>query len=294
MPLRLTTLAGAFTLGLVVASMPAYAQGRPEPAPSVAEMLAKAGSYAEQFRSDFRTIIGEERSQQAVRRSQTYRGPRTRRLESEIFFTPVGEPARFMTVRSTTKVDGRSMSGAHERVLDALAPALPATRDERLRALAAEGARFNLGPVGRTFNDPTLALMFLTSELRSRFDFAVGDPGSIGGQRVRWLQFREVTTPSLIRDERDNLEGAVRGSIAVADTGRVLETNLVVAIGSHVEARVRVRYALQPALGMWLPASMDEDYRSDDGAGMGMTLIACASRYSGYRRFETSARVLPQ
>ena len=256
------------------------------------DLVSSVGAYAERFRDDFRTIIGTERYQQTVRRSLVYRGPRTRRIDSDIFFTPVGVPPRFMTVRSTARVDGRAMSGAHERVLEALASTTVATRDDRLRALATEGARYNLGPVGRTFNDPTLALMFLTPELRGRFSFTRGETSTLRGQRVQRLVFREVTRPSLIRDERDNIDGEIHGALAVGDDGRVLESELVVNVRNHVEARVHVRYAAQPSLQMWLPESMDEDYRSDEGAGRGMTLITCTARYSGYRRFETSARIL--
>lgn len=111
-------------------------------------------------------MIGVEQYQPRVLRSTVNRGPRTRQLTSEIFFTPIGDPPAFMTIRSTERVDGPAVPGAHERVVQALSEGSAASRLELLTTLAAEGARHNLGVVGRTFNDPTLTLMLLGPELR--------------------------------------------------------------------------------------------------------------------------------
>ena len=255
--------------------------------------LQKASAYAVRFRGEFAKVIGVEHYQQTVRRSAVHQGLRSRRIESEVFFTSVGEPPMFMTVRSTVRVDGRAVPGAHQRVVDALSSDSPASRQNRLRALAVEGARYNLGAVGRTFNDPTLALMFLSPELRQRFVFSIGEPRAVAGEQVQRLEFLETTRPSLIVDDRDNMDADIRGSMEVTNDGRVLSTDLEVAIATRVVAGVRVRYGYESKLKMLVPVSMNEDYRNDDGANLGITLITCTARYSGYRRFDTSVRILP-
>lgn len=256
-------------------------------------LLQKATRYVMQFRTTFSQVIGIERYQQTVRRSTVHRGPRTRRLDSEVFMTSVGNPDTYMTVRSVLKVDGRPVTGAQNRVATILATT-GSDRWDQLKTLASEGARYNLGFVGRTFNDPTLALTFLGAGLRDRFAFSTLESSRSDGAWIHRLQFTETTRPSLIRDDRDDLDAEVSGTIDVNDEGGILATNLRVVIPSRVTASVRVNYRYESKLKMMVPWSMTEDYRNDDGRDRGVTLITCEARYSDYRRFETSGRLLPQ
>lgn len=262
--------------------------------PELQEAIQKAGTYVLGVRGEYSKILGVEHYQQTVRRSTVHRGSRSRHIESEVFFTEVGQPPIFITARSARRVDGRSVPGAHQRITDVLSSGSAETRQSRLTALAAEGARYNLGAVGRTFNDPTLALMFVGEELRSRFRFFRDDRRTDKGQTVTRLRFQEVSRPSLIRDERDDIDADIKGWMDVADDGRVLQTELSVAIATRVVARVRVDFAFDQHLGMLVPVAMNEDYRNDDGSSRGVTLIACTARYSSYRRFDSSIRILPQ
>lgn len=280
---------------VLVAGLVASLDARPHGASvELQNALQKSGAYVRAFRVEFAKVIGVEQYQQTVRRSTVHRGSRTRHIESEIFFTAVGDPPVFITARSARRVDGRVVPGAHQRLTDVLSSQSAESRQRRLLALAAEGARYNLGAVGRTFNDPTLALMFSSDELRPRFDFVIGEPRTVRGQTLRRLDFREVARPSLIRDERDDIDADIHGSMDVADDGRVLRTNLMVAIATRVVARIQVDYAYEPRLAMLVPVAMNEDYRNDDGESRGVTLISCTARYSHYQRFATSVRILPQ
>ena len=47
---------------------------------------------------------------------------------------------------------------------------------ERARAIADESARYNLGAVQRTINNPVFALMFLQPDAREHFKFTMGKP----------------------------------------------------------------------------------------------------------------------
>jgi hypothetical protein len=261
--------------------------------PPNATLLEKATLYVMQFRTTFSRVIGIEHYQQTVRRSSVHKGPRSRRLESEVFTTPVGNSETYMTVRSVLKVDGKSVTGAHERLTSILAAAA-SDRSSQLKTLASEGARYNLGSVGRTFNDPTLALMFLSTSLRGRFAFKTLESTRADAAWIHHLHFTETTRPSLIRDDRDNLDAEISGTVDLNDDGSIMATHLIVIIPARVTARVHVTYRYDSKLDMLVPASMIEDYRNDDGNERGVTLITCAARYSDYRRFETSGRILPQ
>jgi len=260
--------------------------------PDLPRLLQRSGSYVREFQRSFGEVVGTERYQQTVRRTTTMRATRMRQLESEVFFTTVGGEGTSMTIRNVTRVDGRRVPDSHDRVMRAL-DSSRIDRTESLRALAVEGARFNIGNVGRTFNDPTLALMFFAPAIQSRFQFAADGSERIDGVLAYRIRFSETVRPSLIRDDRDDLDTAVTGVAHVAEDGRILRTELTVTIGSRTSARIRVKYRRDDNVEMLVPASMDEDYRNDDGAGRGVSLIGCTATYSEYQRFQTSVRIRP-
>ena len=108
---------------------------------------------------------------------------------------------------------------------------------DQLSALAAENGRFNIGRIVRTFNEPTLALLFLDEHYRRRFTFAKGAPETTEGRRVATYQFAERGSPTVIRGENRDLP--VRGTLWIeATTGRILRTALEI---SDPKGRLRGR-----------------------------------------------------
>jgi hypothetical protein len=260
--------------------------------PDLRRLLDRTGTYAVEFQRGFREVLSTEQYQQTVRRTAT-RGRRTRRIESEMFFTAVDGDQGWMTIRNVQKVDGTRVPGSHDRVL-ALLSSARTDRTAALRKLALEGARFNIGNVGRTFNDPTLALMFFAPVMQPRFEFVADGSERIDGVLTYRIRFTETSKPSIIRDERDDLDAAVSGLVHVTVEGRVVRSELMVSIGSRTSGRIRVRYRRDDNVDMIVPVTMDEDYRNDDGPGRGVSLISCTAKYSEYARFQTSVRILPR
>ncbi len=76
------------------------------------------------------------------------------------------------------------------------------------------------------------------------------------------------------------------------DTGEVTRTDM--EIDGEVHASVTVEYERDARLGMMLPARMREIYRGtlppEDG-GRAAT-VECDARYSDFKRFGTSARIV--
>jgi hypothetical protein len=142
-----------------------------------------------------------------------------------MLFIPADANATWLTVRDVIAVDGKSVP----RRL----PGILAARDVRmrdLRALSAENGKYNIGAIARNFNEPTLALLFLDSRYRSRFEFSDGGSALLDGQPVRRIQFSETATPTVIRSEQRDVRAT--GALLVEPaTGRVLRTELTLLRG---------------------------------------------------------------
>jgi hypothetical protein len=149
----------------------------------------------------------------------------------------------------------------------------------------------------RNFNEPTLALLVLDPKHRGRFAFTRTRSSRIQGVPVQTIGFREVGTPTLIRD-LDNRPVFATGEITVErDTGRVRRTLLALRIGS-VSLTLSTRYDEDPRLGMLVPVRFGEHYedgvapatrgRAEAPTGI-YEEIVCEATYTNFRRFEVKA-----
>ena len=199
-----------------------------------------------------------------------------------------------MTVRNVRRVDGRSEPDASIGIDQALS--LPPGRClERLKALADLGARYNLGSLQRNVNDPTLPLMLAALIQQSRFRYTIEGRELVAGVETTRLAFTETTRPTVIRG-RDSSNVPSSGRLWVDEDGTVWRTELRATAydrATRVEASavIRVTYRWEDKLGITVPDRMDEDYRYGDARRI--MFVGGHATYDGYRRFETSARVLP-
>ena len=156
-----------------------------------------------------------------------------------------------------------------------------------LRALARGNGRFNIGEIVRTFNEPTLALLFLDEHYRARFRFARQKTQAAAGRRVATYGFVEHARPTVIRSgERDV---PVHGTLSIEDTtGRVVQTTIemVEPLGG-LSGRMTVDYSPHVAFDVLVPSEMREAYTS----AMAEEITAVAT-YSNFRRFETAGRII--
>ena len=252
-------------------------------------LLPRAREYVAQFTRQFTLLVGDEDYYQTLRDETRER--RNRHLESEVFFVGVHAGAGSLTVRSTSKVDGKRVTDSSDRIRRAL-------RDQsaegwrRLRLLADEGARYNLGSLERNFNDPVLALLFAGPDVQSRFSFRVAGTEQVTGESVTRLSFRERERPTLIRDGRSGRDLPTSGALSVAEDGTIWRTELQVETPSSTVATIRVSYVRDERLGLLVPSVMNEDYRYRDSAERKMLFISARAVYSNFRRFETSGRIV--
>lgn len=271
---RVRALAAAAVLAFGTVGVPAAPDT--EPGPELASALRAAAKYLEQYERDVTAVIAQEDYQQRVLSEA-----RIRRLRSDILII-AEEHAGWVELRDTFEVDGDRVRDRDERIAKLfMRPNPDALR--QARRIVVEGARFNISPrtfpLNRTLNVPLTALRFLRgpNQPRSTFQLDRVEPSGIV------LKFKEQASPRLIATDDG---AAATGSFIIEPiSGRVLESEFQL-VTRRVTARFIVVYAEQPALKLWLPASMTESYRFG-GASASMDGRAT---YSNFRMFrvETS------
>ena len=272
----------------------AAAKADPDPGPDPGDdVLRRAAGYVAQFERTFSAAIWREHYEQEDRIPRRFNSSGAtfttvaarRQLDSELLFVWLPQARSWITVRDVMAIDGTPRP-AGDRRLQALLGG-PAVSVDQLSALAAENGRFNIGKIVRTFNEPTLALLFLDDHYRRRFTFTRGDPQTTDGHRAATYDFVERGRPTVIRDA--NRDIPVRGTLWIdAATGRVLRTALELSdpLG-RLRGRMTVRYGTHPNFDVLVPLEMRETYTS--AAGEEVTAVAT---YSEFRRFETAGRIV--
>jgi hypothetical protein len=157
--------------------------------------------------------------------------------------------------------------------------------DEKKRAvdLAYASARFNLG-LSRTINMPTLPLEFVNPRHRDRLTYQLHGIERVNGRLLRRLSFEEHVRPTLVSDP-DGVDIWSQGSVWIEEsTNRIFEAE----VRWFAESSLRVSFAAQPGLDILVPVRMRETFPFRGGRG------SSDARYSNFRRFATSARIVPQ
>ena len=272
------------------------------------DVLIRAAGYVRQFEHDFTAIISDESYEQHVQRLTVHlpATPTVRRMTSEMLFMWLPDEQTFLSARNVLVVDGQPVPDSHDRIERVLKG--PADgRTSRLRRLLDEGGRFNLGPVIRNVSEPTLALEFLDPSYQPRFTFLVAGHERVSKVDTMKLTFTEHARPTVITD--NGADVLSKGTLWVRQSdGIVVRTLLQATVPSptnliSVSASITVNYARNDKIDMWVPARMEEHYVLSHDIWTPSTGIwtpspryestNCVATYSNYRRFETSARIVP-
>ena len=151
-------------------------------------------------------------------------------------------------------------------------------------AILDEGARFNLGPIRRTVNIPTLALLFLHPANQGRFAFEKKGKRSIEGIEALEIGFVERARPTLVDDGAGH-DVPTKGSVWLDPaSGTVLQTDVDYDLDPRdtdrrTRARVITKYRREPKLEILVPDSMREiSSRSSISCCWAMALRSMFSR----------------
>ena len=214
-----------------------------------------------------------------------------RRLNSDVAFIGLPGDAGWLGFRRVLKVNGKTIADAGPPLAVLLTDG--ASDDyEQARLLLQESARHNLGSP-RTTNLPNLPLEFLHPRNRHRLHQRIDAIERVRGIDTTLLVLQEHSTPTIIqRPEGGDMQSLVRAWVET-NTGRLIRAEVrtrdarlgVLAAFDNV---IRVEFRPDAKLGILVPYEMEEVFfagRFREGTS--------TARYSNYRQFRTTARVVP-
>jgi hypothetical protein len=236
--------------------------------------MKRAGAYVASYEERLSALIAEERYEQRLTvrgfnrwsRSRTVQqNVQSRDLRSDVLIVrrrAGGLP--WLLFRDIFEVDGREVRDRADR-LEALFVARGADGDEQAQAIADEGARYNIGPILRNYNVPTLVLAFLHPSLQDAFRFEGVGETSTGGRRVIEVSFTETRRPTVIRGATAAAAIPARGRVWIAPgDGVVTRTELLVEDlpgTPGLAAQLDTRFQAVAELGLWAPVEMEDRWQ---------------------------------
>ncbi len=289
---------------------------------TVQEAMGRVAGYIDDYAEKMSLVIGVERYAQWQQREDAPR-PISKQMVAEFALVRRG-PDDWDGFRNVYEVDGKPVPDAQDRIKKLFTEA-PTTAIEQSRKLAAESSRHNLGAMQRNFNVPTVALFFLGKANQQRFRFAKDKDDEVGGVRVWKVRFEETQKPTIIRTSAgkdmpvkgeawiDPADGRVLKTHVQLDSEATIAADMNAAKGDlsvttdrerrgtrrvKTTASITVTYAVEPKFGLLVPSEMLETYeapmRSSFTGEDVMTKINCRATYSDFKRFETSANIVPK
>jgi hypothetical protein len=262
-------------------------------APPIEPVLARLDAYLAAYEPRLSELIADEVMEQegwfggdltafmddAGRR-------RTRRLFSEVAFIALPARAGWLGFRHVTRVNDRAVGADATALSTALRSSVTS---DAARQLLEDSARHNMG-LPRTTNLPNLPLEFIHPRNRDRFVVRWDGTERVRGVATSRLAMIERITPTLIRDpDGTDMWSAVK--VWIDPTGRLLraEVKSQSKFTRELTNAIRVEFTHNAHLDLLVPSEMRETFPVD-----ATRLGSGVAHYSNYRRFQTSARIVPQ
>ena len=272
---------------LLVASAARSAQG-----PSLSTVLSRATQYVDELYERLANVAMEETYEQRAWRPGSDGLTLTRTdavtLRSDYLLVQPGANGRHFGFRDVFEVNGRAARDREERLTELFLDRTP-SRDRRILGIVADSARYNVGDIERNINTPTMALRFLGSAYRSRFEFervtetsarlGIDEPDPAA---EAWVVGYSETWPTTVIRGRDDENLQVQGRYWIEPvTGRVLISELVLD-EDDFDVLIVVRYAPNENLGHSVPVEMRERYYNRRTGSR----VDGTAAYTRFRRFQ--------
>ncbi|HET9705650.1 MAG TPA: hypothetical protein VFP85_16530 [Vicinamibacterales bacterium] len=253
-------------------------------------------AYLRAYEAELSSVVADEHFDQkfvSVRTRNVALGTAARvrrRIESEVSFLRLPGQHQWLGFRDVRKVDGRPLRDPGPRVADLLQTSGNVL--EQAQRIANASAAHNLG-LPRTINVPTGVLEVLYPTHRARFRYTPTGTSSIRGISASILAFEETVRPTVVRQPNGgNIVSSGRVWVE-SKTGRILKAEWFYDSEPHdpaiaVRPKLTVDFEFNKALGFMVPVRMEEVFSVPYGTGDGVAV------YRNFRRFGTSARVVPQ
>jgi len=245
--------------------------------PALEDVLGRMRTYLAAFAKQLPAMIATERYQQrfgsGMRRSQ-------RVLVSDYGFIQVQGDSEWLGFREVLSVDNKPVTDSGRRLAELLSKPSPQAM-QQARRIAEESARYNIGPIVRTINDPAMVLELLDGRHKNRMQFSKSGDATIDDVRVWVIRYQEVGRPTIIRTG-DRKDLPARGRVWIDPVnGRVLRAEANIDPGFGVTGTLDVTFEFDEKMGFAVPAKMTERYTNRNL----VVVSAGEASYSNYRRF---------
>lgn len=263
---------------------------------SLVLLLGRGGWYVSDFVEKFSNVVSEEAYIQdssvpmpTVALPRNLAGllgrpglsARHRALKSDFLLVAVNSAQNWVPFRDVFEVDGQPLRDRDQRLAKLF---LKPTEDsfEQATRIQNESARYNLGNMLRTINNPVLGIVVLQADFQQRFRYTLGKLDPKVGPSVWTIDYKEEARPSFIRGRAD-LDLFAHGRLWIeADTGRVMKTEVLLEQPS-LRARITTSFRFDERFGIAVPYEMQEEYKFDAG-----TRVTAVATYDRFRRFDVS------
>lgn len=266
---------------LVVSSAIVCAQA---PSLPVATVVKRAAAYVERFHQDFGSVVAEERYEQSTRSVATNRTSAGfvqahTVLRSDFLLVKVDD--QWLPFRDVFERDGHAVRDRQDRLTKLFLGGATASALDQAQRIMDESARYNIGSGRRTLNVPTLPLMFLAPEALGRMSFSEGKGSRAAAGRA--IAFEEIGRPTLIATT-GNRDLPASGRFWIDEETGVVARAEVHAEDTSVQSEVTVTFERNDALNVWVPARMEERFRSRRDS----VEVFGVATYTNFRRFSVS------
>ena len=291
--LRVAVLAAALTAAVPLAAQVPADQ-------DIEQLLARATWYSIDFVNKLSSVVAEERYIQdsnvalatvaipalGGRGAPGMNSPRGsskhRELKADFLIVKTGGEM-WSPFRDVFEVDHIPIRDRDQRLAKLFLNAKPGTGvDEQARAIAEESARYNLGAVQRTINNPVFALIFLQPDVRQRFKFTEGKADRKAAPDVRVIDYVEEIRPTVIAGLPGQDMPAFGRFWIENSTGRVVKAEIRVEV-KEVKANLTTTFRSDERLGIDVPSEFREEYDLRDGRVSGV------ASYTRFRKFEVKS-----
>jgi hypothetical protein len=292
------TVSTAAILAALALAPPAASREAAAAGPGLVELLQSAGRYVAAYEDAFRVVVAEETYVQRLRATPSGPVRQTRHLLSDVAFVRApGTALPWWLLRDVYEADGspvRDREARLEKLLVGGPDGLP-----RARAIADEGARFNLGRGYRNFNVPVLVLAFLHPGVQPRFSFERKRNTTIEGRSFVEIAFRELSAPTVVRgpDAHPDLLASGRVWIHDGGDGTVGRTELALQLsrdGVATRATLTTEYRPYRALALWVPVEMRDRTQIELAGSRGRSgvieVVEGLAAYSAFRQAGVSTQ----
>jgi hypothetical protein len=250
--------------------------------PSLADVLARMKAYLVAYGERYSATIATERYRQT---SGLPNDPvhREALLESDFGIIRAPGAGQWIGLRDVYRVDGRAVEDRQDRLARLFADPVDAALTQADRIIE-ESARFNIGQVRRTINNPAIVLKILDPVNEFRFRFSKAGEDTQDGARLWMVAFFEQSIPTLIHSSKGEDEPAQGRLWVEPTTGRLHRADLTFrssAPGMRAfRASISLTFQEDPRLHIWVPAKMVERYESSN-----IDFVGGEATYSDYRQF---------